>query len=278
MIAELLKYGVVLPAAIAAVCGLSLWVRSMTPGVGRLIAAAGVGLGWLAGIFLLGLAPWLPETAQAWHWLPALAVLAIIAGRMPEAWPIRLVVAAGLGAAAAFALIPDWESIAPHRRQLQIGLGAAVFALTLLDRPMRTTGGRFATILLAMIAGAAGAVLEISGNGTFAQMAGVLAAALIGMSFAAHRPGVVAGYLPLVALLLPSIVMTGYLNSSSQVPIASYVMVAAAPLALALPLPAGRKRMLVQGGVILLLLVAAVGLAYHAEPIDWQAMGEMMNG
>src|SRR6476659_9026176 len=141
MIAELLKYGVVLPAAIAAVCGLSLWVRSMTPGVGRLIAAAGVGLGWLGGIFLLGLAPWLPETAQAWHWLPALAVLAIIAGRMPEAWPIRLVVAAGLGAAAAFALIPDWESIAPHRRQLQIGLGAAVFALTLLDRPMRTTGG-----------------------------------------------------------------------------------------------------------------------------------------
>ena len=36
--------------------------------------------------------------------------------------------------------------------------------------------------------------------------------------------------------------------------------------------------MLVQGGVILLLLVAAVGLAYHAEPIDWQAMREMMQG
>ena len=113
MVAELLKYGVVLPAAIAAVCGLSLWVRSMTPGVGRLIAASGVGLGWLGGIFLLGLAPWLPETAQTWHWLPALAVLAIIAGRMPEAWPVRLIVAAGLGVVAAFALIPDWESIAP---------------------------------------------------------------------------------------------------------------------------------------------------------------------
>jgi hypothetical protein len=142
---------------------------------------------------------------------------------------------------------------------------------------MRTTGGRFATVLLAMIAGAAGAVLELGGTGIFAQMAGVLAAALVGISFAAHRPGVVAGYLPLVALLLPSIVMTGCLNSSSQVPITSYVMVATAPLMLALPLSAGRKRMLVEGGVILLLLVAAVGLAYHAEPVDWQAMREMID-
>ena len=124
MVAELLKYGVLLPAAIAAVCGLSLWVRSMTPGVGRLIAAAGVGLGWLGGIFLLGLAPWLPESAQTWHWLPALAVLGIIAGRMPEVWPVRLLVAAGLGVVAGFTLIPDWESLAPHRRQLQVLLGA----------------------------------------------------------------------------------------------------------------------------------------------------------
>ena len=150
--------------------------------------------------------------------------------------------------------------------------------MTLLDRPMRTTGGRFATMLLAMIAGAAGAVLELGGDRDLRADGGRFGRGA-GWDFvrgpSARR---VAGYLPLVALLLPGIVMTGCLNSSSEVPIASYVMVAAAPLALALPLAAGRKRMLVQGGLVLLLLVAAVALAYHAEPVDWQAMRELMSG
>jgi hypothetical protein len=278
MLAELLKYGVILPAAVPAVCGLTLWIRPMTPGVGRLLAAAGVGLGWLAAIFLLGLVPFLPESAQTWHWLPALVVAAIIAGRMPEAWPVRLVVAALLGALAGYVLIPDWESVQPHRRQLQVLLGAAVFVMTLLDRPMRTTGGRFSTLLLAVIAGAAGALLELGGTGIFAQMAGALAAALVGISFCGHRPGVVAGYLPVAAMLLSSVLTLGCLNSYSQVPIACYVMAGAAPLAFALPFQAGRRRMLVQAAVVVLLLMAAVGWAYYAEPIDWQALRETMMG
>ena len=237
MVAELLKYGVVLPAAIAAVCGLSLWVRSMTPGVGRLIAAAGVGLGWLGGIFLLGLVPFLPEAGHPWDWLPALAVLAIIGGRMPEVLPVRLMTAAVLAGITAYTLIPTTSELR-HRTQLQILLGPSPCFQALLDRPMKTTGGRFSTLLLASIAGAAGAVLEISGNGTFAQMAGAWRRRSSGFRSRPIGQGVVAGYLPLVALLLPSIVMTGWLNSSSQVPIASYVMVGLSPLILASPLPA----------------------------------------
>src|SRR5262245_18180457 len=98
---DLVNYGLLLPAVVAWVCGLSLWLGSMTPSVGGLLAAAGVGLGWLAAVFMLGLVPFLPESAQAWHWLPALVVAAIVAGRLPEAWPVRLVSAAILAAATA---------------------------------------------------------------------------------------------------------------------------------------------------------------------------------
>jgi hypothetical protein len=269
---EPLKYGLLLPAVIAAACGLLLWLRAKTPGAGRLLAAAGVGLGWLAAVFALGLAPFLPESAQAWHWLPALVVLAIVAGRMPEAWPVRLISAAVLAAATAFALVPNWEDLAPHRLRLQLLLGGFVFLYALLDRPIRTTGERASALLLAAIAGAAGAVLELGGTGMFAQMAGALAAALAGIAFAAHRPGVVAGFMPLVAVLLPGLLATGRFHTYSEVPLASYLLVAAAPLALALPLPAGWRRLLIQAGVILVLIGVAVGLAYHAEPIDWKQL------
>jgi hypothetical protein len=49
-------------------------------------------------------------------------------------------------------------------------------------------------------------------------------------------------------------------------------LVAAAPLALALPLPAGWRRVLIQAGVIVALISTAVGLAYHSEPIDWKQL------
>src|SRR5262245_7299079 len=139
---EPLKYGLLLPAVIAAACGLLLWLRSKTPGSGRLLAAAGVGIGWLAATFMLGFVPFLPESAQAWHWLPALAVAAIIVGRLPETWPVRVFGAATLATATAFALVPEWEDLAPHRLRLQLLLGVVVFLLTLLDRPIRITGGR----------------------------------------------------------------------------------------------------------------------------------------
>jgi hypothetical protein len=269
---EPIKYGLLLPAVIALVCGLSLWLRSMTPPVGRLLAAAGVGLGWLVATFTLGLVPFLPESAQAWHWLPALVVAAIVAGRMPEAWPVRVICAALLAVATAYALVPDWEDLAPRRIQIQTLLGAAVFATALLDRPMRTTGGRASTILLALTAGAAAAVLELGGTGIFAQMAGALAAALLGISFAAHRPGVGAGFMPIVAVLVPGLLATGRFHTYSQVPLASYLLVALAPFAFALPIKAGWRRVLIQAAVVLVAIGIAVGLAYHAEPIDWQSL------
>jgi hypothetical protein len=269
---EPLKYGLLLPAIIAAACGSLLWMRSKTPGSGRLLAAAGVGLGWLAAIFALGLVPFLPESAQAWHWLPALVVLGMIAGRLPEAWPVRVIAAACLALATAFALVPDWEDLSPRRLQLQVLLGGGVFLLALLDRPIRATGGRASALLLAAIAGAAAAVLELGGTGMFAQMAGALAAALIGIAFVAHRPGVAAGFMPLVAVLLPGLLATGRFHTYSQVPLASCLLVSAAPLALALPFAPGWRRVFIQAGVILILIGAAVGLAYYAEPIDWKEL------
>jgi hypothetical protein len=269
---EPLKYGLLLPAVIAAACGLLLWLRSKTPGSGRLLAAAGVGIGWLAAVFMLGLLPFLPDSAQAWHWLPALAVVAIIVARLPETWPVRVLGAATLATATAFALVPDWEDLAPRRLQLQLLLGVVVFLIALLDRPIRLTGGRVSALLLAVIAAAAGAVLELGGTGMFAQMAGALAAGLLGIAFVAHRPGVVAGFVPLVAVLLPGLLATGRFHTYSEVPLASYLLVAAAPLAFALPLPAGWRRVLIQSAVILVLIGAAVGLAYHAAPIDWQQL------
>jgi hypothetical protein len=235
-----------------------------------LLAAAGVGLGWLAAVFALGLAPFLPESAQAWHWLPALVILAMIAGRLPEAWPVRLISAIILAGATAFALVPDWEDLGPRRLHLQLLLGGGVFLLALLDRPIRATGARASAFLLAGIAAAAAAVLELGGTGMFAQMAGALAAALIGIAFVAHRPGVVGGFIPLVAVLLPGLVATGRFHTYSQVPLASYLLVSAAPLALALPFAPGWRRVIIQAGVVLVLIGAAVALAYHAEPIDWK--------
>jgi hypothetical protein len=269
---EPLQYGLLLPAIVAAACGSLLWLRSKTPGAGRLLGAAGVGLGWLAAIFALGLAPFLPESAQAWHWLPALVILAMIAGRLPEAWPVRLISATILAGATAFALVPDWEDLGPHRLRLELLLGSVVFFTALLDRPIRMTGGRASALLLAAIAGATAAVLELGGTGMFAQMAAALAASLMGIAFAAHRPGVVAGFMPLVAVLLPGLLATGRFHTYSQVPLASYLLMSAAPLALALPFAPGWRRVLIQAGVVLILIGAAVGLAYHAEPINWKEL------
>ena len=69
-----------------------------------------------------------------------------------------------------------------------------------------------------------------------------------------------------VAVLVPGLLATGRFHTYSEVPLASYLLVAAAPFALALPLPAGWRRVLIAflaAMAGLYGLFAAIILAFH---------------
>jgi hypothetical protein len=158
-----------------------------------------------------------------------------------------------------------------------VGLGLTVLVFWgVLDALARNWPGMGLPLLLLLVALGAGAVVELSGFGSLAQMAGVLAAVLGSTALVSWwQPSTLPSRsaVPAVAVLLPGLLFQGYYVSFSEVPLASYLLVGVAPLALAgsalLPLR-GRVRVVVYVATVLVLVGLAVLLAHLAtrdEPI-----------
>jgi len=234
-------------------------------------------VGFLVGYGLLSLAPWSP-TAH-WHWLPFALILAAIAGPITCAEGVtfveRLVLYMLVALAVGYALVPEWEDLAPSRNVHLAAFAAYVVLLPVLLEPLtkRLVGPRLPFILWATVTAAA-IVLALSGSLRFAQIAIALAGALFGIflvSFTRRDTNHLAGISLLFSVASVGALLIGRVNSFSEVPLASYLMIPAAPVfawcGFAGPLGqfSGAKQVLATTAIPLLVLAVAVCLAAFAE-------------
>jgi hypothetical protein len=283
-----LGYGVLLPGAVTlAVLVLVLRRDLARPGGDLLAVAAGLVAGFTA-LALTGQITWgFLRPDESWDWLPGLTLVACFVGiverRLLSApgkqsvslaaarWALRLAV----GAAAAWLLVGTQAKLEPVPGWWYAVLTLVIAGLWGLERLARDWPGAGLPVLLALVVVAAAAVVELVGFGTLAQTMGVLAAVCGACAVAGWlwpRAPVAAGTVPAFAVLLPGLLFVTYFRtySYSDVPAASYLLVLAAPLLLAVTLlpPLGRLSRgwlaLLRTAAVLALLAVAVALAAAA--------------
>jgi hypothetical protein len=267
---EAIGLGVLLPAVVAAVVLLPLRLRpGLSDGAKRLLGGLAIAFGFLAGYIGLGFAPLKPE--DAWNWLPWLGLGAAVVGLVDRPWLLAAVVRLAGAALAAWLLVPVWESNDLWRLDARVLLGLMTFLIWSTDRPLPDQANRLWLLLLTLAAAAGAAVLMLGGSAKLAQLAGVLTATLaVATVVMPSGPTPPPGIVPAVAVLLPGLMASGLFDTHSLVPRASYVLPVFVVLVLdcaALAPASARLRFVL---LALLMLAAAVGLAYWAEPIDWR--------
>jgi hypothetical protein len=214
-------------------------------------------------------------------WLPWICViLAIVAVgfavRIPRKILLPLTGAACLSAA--WLLVPAFPRLQPPQPIAVAMIGAASI---LLVGPLEHSAIRINTRLLTvclMATGTAGSiVLAQSFALKFAQIAGILTAALAGTLLlgksAAERSSV--GLQLVFVTMFANLMFIGYANSSSDVPIYSYALIVAAPLALWGAFRSDsdekspRQRLLAGGvGLVVILLIAVIPALLAHPPWD----------
>lgn len=265
---ELLAYGLLVPAAVAA-AGYWLGRRLFPPRIGeRWAAPLAVALGVMAAYALLP--DWASLVPQRhWQWLPYLGLLAAVVGPAAQAaqrflWWRYVIFLALAGVTAAF-LVPTWPSLAPSRPISIVLLATYLFAvMALVDAlPDRLYGWPFLMALLLTAFGLA-ALLAAEVSIRFGQLAGMLGAALAGLAVAARFTslGDYRGTIPVFAVLAGGLAYAGAIEP--ELPAPALLLAAAAPLALWIcargPLAKiqGRFSIALQCGAVLLPLALAL--------------------
>ena len=231
--AKLVLLGLVLPVVLCATALIGAW-RPWRPGApiagGLWAGAVALGIGFVPAFLAADPWPGLPPHVT-WHWIAWLAVVAAALGAADglHRWPlqVRLSAALALAAGCGWLLVGDWVTHAWAWR----GTTALVIALLLVTLNASAQRHRGASVPLSMCLAALGAsvVLILSGNAKLALLAGALAACLgVAVVLAWWRPEVslARGGVPVVAVLLPGLVLSGYFLSWSE--IAPWVFVLAA--------------------------------------------------
>jgi len=274
--------GFVIPAALAAAALILLTRLAPWELAKRSAPTAALVGGFFVGYALLALGAWRPEFH--WHWLPYVALLTLPAGILLAGdGKLRI---AGVGAClfvagmAAWLLVPSWPHLEPSRSVYMSIWAPGAFALTMLLDPLTRKPWQdrlpvaLTAAVLASAACSAPAVIFLSGSARFTQIAGAAAGAMLGVAIAAGvdrkingLPGVAAPF----AVLVSGFLLIAQTDSFSDVPLASYVLVPLAPLALWLAAwkPVGQlrgwKRWAALAPLPLLLLLAAVLMGVISE-------------
>jgi hypothetical protein len=266
LLLQALVYGGLLPAAVAVLALRPVLTRPRLGEPGR----RALGALAVAGAFAAGYAA-LGEYHDPWYWLPWLALAAAAVTAAPLPAPVRAGLFVGVAALATWLLAPPpGEDGAPWPWSSRLVLPVGVVALGLLAPLARRRPGPLVPVLWAAAAVAGAAVLERADIAKLAHLSGVLAAALAGVALVAWRaPGrpVAHGAAPVAAVLLPGLMAEGCFHTFSDVPAASFVLAAAAPLGLFVAELPGlrnistRGRAAVQSLAVLVPLAAAVALA-----------------
>lgn len=260
-----------------------------------LASAAGVAAGFACAVWMKpdDLIPWTPDPARTWQLLPRAAAVLLLVGLVTHAaaalitrhrpdaparrvamlvWCLRIgavgVVTWRLVPVAARTEVP-W--LLPAFAVVVLALWVALDSLTRTETNGLTVGLSAAAML------GAGGVMLYSHSAQFMEIATAVAAVLAGVAVVSAVGKVSAGgAVPAVAVFLPGLLLTGRLVNDSKVPVASFWLLALAPLALAIFLvPAIAKRnprALAAAKVALVLapVVVAVVLAGRVETLPWE--------
>lgn len=250
-----------LAAAIAAAVILALWHREAS----RQAGALAVGWAFIVGYVLIPWAPFQPKLV--WHWVLYIAAAATLvapafSGRLIIAVPVGLASAAGI----AYLIMPDWDSLADLRVRYMMVFAASVLVAWLALIPLARRVNTLAwALLLTLTALCTAVLLVLTNNLRFAQLAGLVASASLGcFAVCLVRGGNLQGAMVPYVALLGSLVFVGFVYSQTELPLASYLLIPAAPAALWLsmipPVKSlnGKWRLLAQ--IILALIPLAVGL------------------
>ena len=280
-------FGVVLPAVVTAVI---LWaacraVESLAAEKRRrlieLAAALAIGIGFAVGFIvagrLLGFAPLIPR--RTWHWLPYLVWAATAfgllesSGKGPRWFWIAMRIPVSLAVAAVF--VPDVGRYAPYWWPMTIGLAAATFTWWSACEPLANQRNAVVwPLVLCMTCITATIVQILASNSSMIHVTGVLfavSAGALAISLCYSSEVLTRAMTPALAVLLPGLMFTGYVGTFSEVPVASFALIAFAPLLMWIgelrPL-AERKSagaVIATIAVVWLPLVVAVGIAKFAE-------------
>jgi hypothetical protein len=292
LVVEVLQFAV-LPAALAAAAVFAVILlaggnRWATPGA-ALALAAGLAIGnWYRSAL-----PWLPEglpwnaEVPKWHWLLWLGLAALAVGvliRLPQVPAVIrwLIMAAAAGFVAWLFVPPD---LLPEdlREKAPWGPAAAFAAVVFIEWALlehlceRSPGGGIPLgLALTFLAGAA--VLIHAGSLRFTDVATILSASLSGIAVAARQQADAGAVAPGVAVLLPGLLLTGQNTMASEVPVplAGFLLVGLAPLALLLTLLPPFRRWegirlnILQLILILVPVIVAVALAMQTGPLEFE--------
>jgi hypothetical protein len=280
---DLVRGGLV-PAAVALGVFLAWRLAGRRGHADRYAAAHAVSAGFLVACLLFD---WVKvPPAESWQWLPWLGLAAATVGPATAGsgtgWVDRLALRLALGAVAAWALVPTWPALAETRGLdlAAVALGIVVLCVALEGLPERFPGATFPWLLCGCAVAAAG-VLALSYSLKFAQLAGAVAAALGGAAVAAlfqRNAPAFRGGSDVFAVLIGGLVYTGWLYSSSEVPVVCYVLPAVAPLGVWLCAagPVARRSPVVnlaaRLAIIGIPLAVAIVWAMFAEPLDLEAL------
>jgi hypothetical protein len=269
--------GGIVPVIVSA--GVLLALRQLSsPGLNdRYSASVAMLCGFLSGYALLELGPWHPDAH--WHWLPYAMLSAALVGPVCCVTGVNSIERGAMYALLAVAvgslLVPTWEDLDPTRPTYLIGFVAYVTLLTGLMDPLakRLRGPSIPIAMWATIT-AVSIVLAISGSLRFAQIGISGAGAMFGIMLCAC---VVAEVSSLQGLSLGFAILTvgglliGQVNSFSDVPWISYLIIPVAPLSLwittvgPLSQPTGVKRMVINAVLVATVLGIGVATAVVAD-------------
>ena len=236
-------YGFVIPALVAAAV-LLIWQWLVAGDWGKRTGnALALVSGFLAGYALLNLGEWLPNFY--WHWLPYVVAMSIVPALITTLGRWGRIVGAFLTLAtigvAIWLLLPTWSKLDELRIVYYVAWTAATFGIAMLLDPLlrRPHAEKLGAPLLMTILTAAyifaAVVIFLSGRASFTQFAGAGMAAMGGIllihAVRKHKEELRDLAVP-QTLLLTCLLLISQVDSHSDVPLASYVLVPLAPLAL----------------------------------------------
>jgi hypothetical protein len=253
--------------AIVAVVVAWLWRRGTSEGWQPLGLPLAFIVGFHAGYWLLGLGPARPESH--WQWLPWLLLLTLPVGVRPlsnrSAIGARVGLTIVVAAVSGWLLVPTWEHLEPSRIVHLAVLTTAVVLVATALQPLTTRiPSPWLLVNLTGVLAAGAAVLGLSGNLRFGQIAGCGVAALTGLTIAArfskgriNADGLVLPF----TLLVTALMLIGRVHSFSEVPLVSYLLPPVAPLSLWLATNDRIARAGVRRWLVLLLPLVVCGVA-----------------
>jgi hypothetical protein len=269
-----------LAAVLVALPALFAWRYARRDVLTQLGAALGVAAGLALGLSWndRALVTSMPE-GEGWRWLPLTTVAALIVTAIAYlpwvgagvGWGLRGAIAANAG----WLLTP--AELRGEYLWAPVALGGVILAEWAVLEALAGKGR--VALLGALAAVAASVVLIYAASLRFNELALTLAGSLagIGIVAAALRAQASAAAAGAV-VVLPALLLAGWYESESEVPIAGFVLVALAPLALAPALLPVWQRyrdksvwVLVQFVLLLLPLAAAIGLvAAKLGPLEYE--------